>query len=154
MILLLTALNLLLIALNLFILHQRIHDLPPRTSQPLPESAFVAGAREEIPQPGVRLTTASLRGRGNVAATRRGGRGRSTSRKRVAADVATTSGTAAATSRGSSRRRNYRTGPGSAYWLLVGDEEQGRNVVPDLNAMLPEEEEIPISQNAPTHGNV
>jgi hypothetical protein len=149
-------------------LQQRIHDLPPRTVQPLPESAFVAGAREEIPQPGARLTTASLRGRASVAATRRGARGRSTSRstgtkkaaansssrKRVATDVATTSAAAAAPPRGSSRRRNYRIGPGSAYWLLVGDEQQGRNVVPDLNAVLPEEEEIPISQNAPTHGNV
>jgi hypothetical protein len=149
---------LLLTALILFILQQRIHDLPPRTAQPLPESAFVAAAREEIPQARARLTTASIRGRANVAASRRGGRGRSTSRstsrKRVAADVATTSGTAAAAPRGRSRRRNYRTGPGSAYWLLVGDEQQGRNVVPDLNAVLPEEEEIPISQNAPTHGNV
>jgi hypothetical protein len=121
-------------------------------------SSTLLVAREEIPQAGARLTTASMRGRANVAASRRGGRrrstSRSTSRKRVAADVATTSGTAAAAPRGSSRRRNYRIGPGSAYWLLVGDEQQGRNVVPDLNAVLPEEEEIPISQNAPTQGNV
>jgi hypothetical protein len=64
---------LLLIALILFILQQRIHDLPPRTAQPLPESAFVAAARDEIPQAGARLTTASMRGRANLGALQKRG---------------------------------------------------------------------------------
>ena len=43
---------------------------------------------------------------------------------------------------------NYRTGPGSAYHVLFGDDSH-RSHLPDLNESANEPEEVPVSQNAP-----
>jgi hypothetical protein len=160
----------------LFHLQQRIHDVPPRGVVPLPDSAFVEQARDSIPTARNRVTTATNRGRGrtrsNTRAAGRSARARKQSstakskpsgKKRAAADNASTSGTQAsqAADRGARSttrsRRNHSTAPGSTYYWLFGDDQQQRDQVeeiPDLNATLPEEEEIPISQNAPAFGNM
>ena len=48
----------------------------------------------------------------------------------------------------STRRRTYNTGPGSAFYLMFGDDQQVKNAVPDLNDVPHGDdngEEIPIS---------
>ena len=85
---------------------------------------------------------------GGSGTTRENGRGRTRTQKRTA--EGSTSGTAAPPV--VTRRRTYNTGPGSAHYLLFGDDgQQMAQTVPDLNAMPPDwnGEEIPISQSAP-----
>ena len=146
-----------------------------RVLGPLPESAFVVAARESIPQPRARVTTASSRGtlrrrgRGRTSAPREPGtstvaaeqgnssRGRRKSKKR--SREASTSGTTHVPdaeptgSATTSRRGSYNTGPGSAHYLLFGDEERRRATeIPDLNAeFIPhlDAQEVPLTQNAP-----
>lgn len=136
---------------------------------PLPESAFVAAARESILLPNTRVTTASTRG--NLRGRGRG-RGRASSRSNATAPTTTaasTSGSARATGnkrtvastsgRGATWRRNYRTGTCSTYHLMFGDDEQrgqnGGQGIPYLNAATDETgDEILVSQNAPTDGNL
>jgi hypothetical protein len=136
---------------------------PQRRAQvPLPESSFVAEARHSIPVASTRVITASTRG--NLRGRGRGrGRGRSTATtatRNTSTATDTAAGnkrTAAAAGASSSsrpppRRRNYNTGPGTAHYLLFGDDEQRGQAdgegIPDLNAPVPGEE-IPVSQNAP-----
>ena len=47
------------------------------------------------------------------------------------------------------RRGAYNTGPGSAHFLMFGDDQQRRATeIPDLNAAFVPDE-VPLSQNAP-----
>ena len=130
---------------------------------------------------GSRVTTAQARGalrgggRGRQNAISQRGRGKGKKRKEGggAESSATGSGRgqqnarARTTSRGravargrasnstnvhSAERAQYRTGEGSAHWMLFGDEDaeaRGRRaVLPDLNAEMPFDEFL-ILQNAP-----
>lgn len=150
---------------------ERAQVPPRRTHGPLPaESSFVHAARDSIPQARVRITTASsrgnLRGRGrgrksnahapDDAQEASRGRGRATRKRR---SDASTSNTA---NRGRGRARTHATNNTdivtAEYWLL-GDVEQQRSAIPDLNASrVPdlnalhhhgEGEKIPLTQNAP-----
>ena len=144
----------------------------------MPElSSFVATARDDMPTARGRVTTAqsrgNLRGRGRgntAAATRAKGKGKLASEADGSSFVP-----AAARGRGSRGRGNgaatrgtgknkrkapeeetsqptpeesYRTGPGSAYHMLFGDDTH-RSHLPDLNESFNEPEEVPVSQNAP-----
>lgn len=135
-----------------------------RVLGPLPESAFIAAARENIPESRARVTTASNRGslrgrgRGRSTATREpsrtqatGSRGRGKGKKRPA--YARTSATeqdheVEATERARAEKRGYDTGPGSAHYLLFGDAQRAATStqIPDLNADV---QEVAVSQNAP-----
>ena len=181
------------------------HFPVPRVQQPLPESAFVVAAREELDR-SARMTTvqsrASLSSRGRATAPQeergranapqavrgrgrgqgdqavrgrgrgQGGqaiRGRGKGSKRETTDDATTSQPARGRGRGKkpaahqqtheeedeasasnarNRRRGYKTGAGSMYHMLFGD-DQNRAAVPDLNELAPDQEEIQVTQTAP-----
>ena len=123
-----------------------------RVLGPLPESAFVAAARDSIPEPRGRVTTATTRGR---TGTR--GRGRRTAtREPSSTNAQDAEGTAGrGITRGkkrsadSSSSRGYETGPGSAYHLLFGPDKQKKDTnLPDLNEQV-EMDEFFTSQNAP-----
>jgi hypothetical protein len=129
------------------------------------ESSFVAAARESIPSTSV--TTAQKRATTSTSADM--GRGRGKSKKETPDAASTYAGTSQPTigrGIGSSKRRTctyapsqpaternraktYNTGPGSAHWLLFGDEQDGarHSNIPHLNADVLEK--IQISQNAP-----
>jgi hypothetical protein len=108
--------------------------------------------------------TATTRGRGRSTGTATGrattnnANARSRGKKRNAdasssgtiAPDATTDGGGAPDAR-NIRRTAYNTGPGSAYYLLLGD-DGNQSEIPDLNATIIAQEtveEIAISQNAP-----
>ena len=126
-----------------------------RVLGPLPENAFVAAARDSIPETRARVTTASTRGnlrgrgRGRSCATRQpstrkeqsaeGGssRGRGRGKKRRTGQASTSAAAQgpeaqAATrataqdpeAQAAARERGYNIGPGSAYYMLFGDERQ------------------------------
>ncbi|XP_047084571.1 uncharacterized protein LOC124695801 [Lolium rigidum] len=112
---------------------------------PLPENAFVAAARDSIPEPRARVTTAStrgsLRGRGrgkgsgrsNSSAQGSGSRGQAKSKKRSA--EASTSGT-----------------PHVATEIPNYAQERRAIDIPDLNDYVITDlnaQEFPFSQNAP-----
>ena len=146
-----------------------------RDNGPLPEeSSFVAAARGDLPPP--RVTTAMSRGRATSATRGRGrtntGRGRtnasqvqgeagrqaSTGRGRGQAKKRSVEASSSQPENNSTRARHegtysYRTGPGSAYHLLFGPDQQQQQQenpqrqVPDLNEAAPEE--IHTTQDAP-----
>jgi hypothetical protein len=166
---------------------------------PLPESDFIATARDSILEPRKRVTTASARGslrgrgRGRSTATREPSRSTTAAAtqaaeqdsstrsrgkgKKRAAHAASTGGAGGSRGRKKSKAAHgsasgsaqvggdeqvvgtgesntgYNTGPGSAYYLLFGNDQQTRSTeIPDLNfASIPDLhlQEIPMSQNAP-----
>ncbi|CAM0956313.1 unnamed protein product [Alopecurus aequalis] len=153
-----------------------------RVHGPLPENAFVVQARDYIPNASARVTTATSRGhlgtRGmarNPVQQSRGARtasaatsvhvhdqaapGRGRGRKRPAqasTSVPVQDQADPARGRGRARRTGgYNKGPGSAHYMLFGDDRQ-QPQLPDLNAptadVLPDLNlhEVPLSQNAPT----
>jgi hypothetical protein len=144
-----------------------------RVLGPLPENAFVASARENIPAIGVRVTTSSTRGnlrgrgRGRSCATREPAK-----RKEPAGEASTTRGrgrgkkktpaqatTSDAQEPARTSRRGYNIGQGSTYYMLFGDDEQQPRPtsLPDLNAELVPDlnvQEFALSQNAPHDGDV
>ena len=128
-------------------MQDRAHATMQRTLQPLPDSAFVASARDSIPAANVTTAMArgSVRGRGNArgrstargaAATRGTGRGKK--RKNEASSstsVPATGRPSTPTNVPATRRASTSTNvpaTGRASWLLFGD------ALPDLNEELPE----------------
>jgi hypothetical protein len=127
----------------------------------LPENAFVASARDNIPAPAVRVTTASARGN-----LRGRGRGRScatrepTKRKEPAGEAGSSRGRGKVRKKATTEeppiasRRGYNAGIGSAHYMIFGDDEEQRRTreLPDLNAeVVPDMnvQEFALSQNAP-----
>lgn len=130
-----------------------------RVLGPLPENAFVVAARDSIPQPRARVTTASTRGN-----LRGRGRGRSSARSNAGKDQASSSrGRRKATgtslgpdedspaARGRKARRVPTSTANTEDVVLVVSNASG-TFIPDLNALFLLEEdaqEVPLSQNAP-----
>jgi hypothetical protein len=136
----------------------------------------VADARESIPQTRVRVTTATTRGRGrgrprNVPVVLedqlpekqcKRGRGRPTAVRQAPKEQTNirrsaprqATGATSATGATAKRKLPYNTGPGSAFHLLFGDDQQHNSrAIPDLNDDVManfDAQEVPLNQNAPT----
>ena len=110
-----------------------------RVLGPLPENAFVVAARDSIPQPGIRVTTASSRG--NLM---RRGRGRSSApRESTTSNEATHQGTS-----NGGRKKAHKT---SKFNAPRPANTQAATVIPDLNdpcTLQEDAQEVPISQSA------
>ena len=129
-----------------------------RVLGPLPGNAFVVATRDSIPQPSVRVTTASSRGnlrgrgRGRTSAPRGPARSNGTLEQGTSSRGRKSKKTTEEDSTSDRRRkagRGYNTGPGSADFLIFGDDQQGRATqIPDLNAEF-FTDEFPLSHNAP-----
>ena len=123
-----------------------------RVLGPLPENAFVVDARDSIPQPRARVTTAQTAGN-----LRGKGRGRSNAGKDQASSsrgrrkaTATPLGPDDPAARGRKTRRVPTSTPTTEEVVLVVSNASG-TFIPDLNALFEEDaQEVPLSQNAPT----
>lgn len=107
-----------------------------RVLGPLPENAFVVAARDSIPQPKIRVTTASSRG--NLI---RRGRGRSSAPREPARSNA-------GAEQGSSTRGRKKASKTTDFRAPT------QTSIPDLNAAYSVQEdaqEVPLSQSAPAH---
>ncbi|KAM0842405.1 hypothetical protein ACQ4PT_058394 [Festuca glaucescens] len=130
---------------------------------PLPENAFVASARDNIPHSRVRVTTASSRG--NLRGGR--GRGRTISPREQATSNAAAHQGNTSTCRGKGKKRSVQaTGTGNTHFpdapcAVRGRRAVGRgrgaNELPDLNVEIfqdHEAQEVPLSQNAPADEDI
>ena len=112
-----------------------------RVLGPLPENAFVVAARDSIPQPKIRVTTASSRG--NLI---RRGRGRSIApREPARSNAGAEQGSSSRGRKKASKTTDFRAPTQTAR-------TQPAAVIPDLNAAFSVQEdaqEVPVSQSAP-----
>ena len=108
---------------------------------PLPENAFVVAARDSIPQPKVRVTTASSRG--NLV---RRGRGRSSAPRESATSCTQTA------AQGTSSRGRKKHSKITKFSAPRPTRTQDETFIPDLNdAFILQEDaqEVLVSQSAP-----
>ena len=113
---------------------------------PLPESAFVAAARDTMPAPRERVTTATRQGNLRGRATR----GRSTAGRTQGRGIPQT--TQPRENRGRARQQQQqRRRPAPDHDAQDMDQGNTARGIPDLNAFVHESEleEFPLSQNAP-----